>query len=171
MSDPWPYNLPIFRRSHRALSPNGNDSAEIQKAYEVSMSNPTCGTLQTDSGLELENCSPSFLWSDDSRYLAVPQFFRRFNLFRRQRIVIIDIEECCGYLSPEIAFYFQPESFKAGLLQATREPFKTKKMIQWQVPECLESFSRFEPHWKENAQQAMDANRSSSSQPPDNATR
>jgi len=41
MIDLWLYNLPIFRRSYRALSPDGNDTEEISKAYEVSMSNPS----------------------------------------------------------------------------------------------------------------------------------
>jgi len=154
MSDPWPYNLPIFRRDYIASSPNGSDYAEITGAYEVSMSNPTYGTLHTRSGLVLDYCSPSFIWSDDSRYLAVPQFFMRLKTFRRQRMVIIDTKARCAYRSPEVAYYYQPENFTAGSLTAIVEPFKTKKMIQWQVPECLGAFSRFVPQWNEEAQQA-----------------
>jgi hypothetical protein len=157
MTAPWPYNLPIFRRSHKALSPNGSDFAKISKAYEVSMSNPTCGALQTESGLQLKNCSPSFIWSEDSRFLAVPQFFTRFGFFRRQRIAIVDFHDRKGYLSPEIGHYFQPESFEGGILEATREPFHTKEKIQWRVPECFESFSRFRPHWNKIAQQGAPA--------------
>ena len=41
MDEPWPYNLPIFRRSHREVSPDGSVVAEIAQAFEVSMSNPT----------------------------------------------------------------------------------------------------------------------------------
>jgi len=159
MTDPWPYNLPIFRRSHIATSPNGSDRAEIKGAYEVSMSNPTYGTLRTASGLVLEYCSPSFVWSDDSRYLAVPQFFMRLKTFRRQRMVIIDTKERFGYRSPEVAYYYQPENFTAGSLTAIVEPCKTKKMIQWQVPGCFERFSRFVLPWNEEAQQVMDVNR------------
>lgn len=111
------------------------------------MSNPTCGTLQAESGLQLESCSPSFVWSNDSRYLAVPQFFRRFGFFRRQRMAVIDVRDRQGYLSPEVASYFQTESFEGGVLKATREPFNTKEAIQWAIPESLESFSRFKPIW------------------------
>ena len=158
MNESWPYNLPIFRRSHRAFSPDGEDWAEISKAFEVSMSNPTCGTLQTKSGLKLENCSPSFIWSDDSRYLAVPLFFHRFGIFQRQRMAIIDMKNRYGFLSSKIAFYFQPEAFYAGILEVTQEPFKTKEMIQWQIPESFEQFSRFTLCWVEDAQQGAAAN-------------
>ncbi len=147
MTDPWPYNLPIFRRNHRAPSPDGSDCAEITGAYEVSMSNPTCGTLHTTSGLVLEYCSPSFVWSDDSRYLAVPQFFMRLKIFRLQRMVIIDTRTRIGYRSPEVAYYYQPENFTAVSLTAMVEPFKTKREIRWQVPKCFEIFSYFIPQW------------------------
>ena len=73
----WPYNLPIWRRAHRASSPDAQIVAEIDAAYEISMGNPTCGTLRLSTGLELERCNPSFIWSDDSRYLAVPRYFNR----------------------------------------------------------------------------------------------
>ena len=91
MSDPWPYNLPIFRRAHRAESPDRSAVAEIDPAYEVSMSNPTRGTLTLSTGLRLDSCNPSFVWSDDSRYLAVPWYFVRLGIFRRQRIAIVDV--------------------------------------------------------------------------------
>src|SRR5439155_18064411 len=87
----WPYNLPIWRRSYRASSPDGRYVAEINPAWEVSMGNPTYGTLCLSAGLRLERCNPSFLWSTDSCYLAVPQFFRRFGLFRLQRLLVIDV--------------------------------------------------------------------------------
>lgn len=149
MIEEWPYNLAIFRRSHKAVSPDGNDHAEIEKAYEVSMSSPTCGALRTRSCFALEYCSPSFIWSDDSRYLAVPQFFTRFGLLRRQRIAIVDIKDRRGYLSRQIGFYYQPESFAEGVLSVTKEPFKKKETIQWKVPECFSQFTPFEAIWNE----------------------
>ncbi len=46
MNDPqWPYNLPIWRRFYRAISPDGRFIAQIDPAYEVSMGNPTGGIL------------------------------------------------------------------------------------------------------------------------------
>lgn len=64
---PWPYNLPIWRRSHRAVSPDGRIVAEIAQADEVSMGNPTMGRLLLSTGLEVPRCRPSFIWSVDSR--------------------------------------------------------------------------------------------------------
>jgi hypothetical protein len=33
MSEPWPYNLPIFRRANRATSPDSRIVAEIEQAF------------------------------------------------------------------------------------------------------------------------------------------
>jgi hypothetical protein len=141
MTVPWPYSLPIFRRAHRASSPNGTLVAEIEKAVELGMSNPTSGTLRLSIGLELDQCNPSFIWSDDSRYLAVPRYFVRFGFFRRQRIIIIDAAERKAFASPETAYYFQPESFAAGLLVVTREPARAATRVSWRIPGDLEQFS------------------------------
>ena len=142
MSDPWPYNLPIFRRSHRAGSPDGKIVAEIEGALELGMSNPTCGTLRLSTGLQLDQCNPSFIWSDDSRYLAVPRYFLRLGLFRRQRLVIIDTVDRKAFASPERTFYYQPESFVDGLLVVTKEPTRIAKRVAWRIPDEL---ARFRP--------------------------
>jgi hypothetical protein len=141
MSEPWPYNLPIFRRAHRASSPDGRIVAEIDEAFELGMSNPTCGALTLSTGLRLDHCNPSFIWSDDSRFLAVPRYFVRFGLFRRQRMVIIDPVERNAGASPETSYYFQPESFSDGLLVAIKEPHATAKRVSWRIPEDLERFA------------------------------
>jgi len=141
MSELWPYNLPIFRRAHRASSPDGRIVAEIEEAFELGMSNPTCGTLKLSMGLQLDRCNPSFIWSEDSRYLAVPRYFVRFGLFRRQRMVVIDTLERKAGASPEIAFYYQPESFSNGLLVVTKEPCFSAKSVTWRIPEELARFT------------------------------
>ncbi len=120
----WPYNLPIWRRAHRASSPDAQIVAEIDAACEISMGNPTSGTLRLSTGLELECCNPSFIWSDDSRYLAA---------------------------STETAYYYQPESFSAGLLVATREPFGSAKRVIWRVPEDMAGFKPVSAAWTEAA--------------------
>ena len=72
------------------------------------MGNPTIGELVLTDLPSLPRCSPCFIWSDDSRYLAVPQFFERFGLFRRQRMLILDTKDHKITKSREIAYYFQP---------------------------------------------------------------
>jgi len=140
MSVPWPYNLPIFRRAHRASSPDGKILAEIEEAFELGMSNPTCGTLKVSTGLQIDRCNPSFIWSEDSRYLAVPRFFVRLGLFRRQRMIVIDTVERKAVASPETAYYYQPESFSDDLLVAIKEPFHAAKRVSWRIPEELGRF-------------------------------
>jgi hypothetical protein len=153
MSEPWPYNLPIFRRAYRAVSPDGSTVAEINPAYEVSMSNPTIGVLTLSTGFQLDGCNPSFVWSDDSRYLAVPRYFHRLGLFRRQRLAIIDLVERRVVVSPQMAWYFQPESFSGGLLVATKEPARTPaRRLSWRVPDELAVFNVLPVAWPAAAQ-------------------
>src|SRR5436190_23130627 len=99
----WPYNLPIWRRFHRAVSPDGKLVAQIDPAWEVSMSNPTSGILCVSNGLHIPRCNPSFIWSDDSRFLAVPHYFNQFGLIRRQRLLVIWFEKRSVYASKQSA--------------------------------------------------------------------
>jgi hypothetical protein len=121
---PWPYNLPIWRRFYRAASPDEQRVAQIDPAYEVSMGNPTSGMLCVTGGPHIERCNPSFVWSDDSRYLAVPQYF---GFFGRQRLLIVSFEEKRAFASKETEWYFQPESFSHGQLLATINPFRSPR--------------------------------------------
>ena len=145
----WPYNLPIWRRAHCAISPDGKFIAEIKNAYEVSMSNPTSGNLHLSAGLEIEQCNPSFLWSDDSRYLAVPQFFARFGLFRRQRLLLINVHDKMVIAAPVFTYYFQPSSFSNGQLVVTKNPSRSAEEIVWQIPADLPQFKRVNITWRD----------------------
>lgn len=143
MSDlPFPYSLPIWRGSHSAPSPDGKLVAEISETREISMGNPTVGTLRISTGLELERCNPSFIWSDDSRYVAVPQYIVWFLLFRRQRIVVVDVRDGLAYGSPETTHYFQPESFERGRLVVKNNPHRGSEVTTWRVPGDLARFVR-----------------------------
>ena len=55
------------------------------------MSGPTYGQLHSDSALTIPRCSPVFLWSPDSQFLVVVQWWQRFGIFRRQRLLLLDI--------------------------------------------------------------------------------
>ena len=140
-----PYNLPIFRNYHRAVSPDGKLVAKIDPATEVSMGNPTSGFLCVSNGLHIEACNPSFVWSDDSRFLAVPKYIKRFG-FRRQRLVVIDFEKKVVHASKATAWYYQPESFTAGRLVVTPNPFGLKRRLEFDIPSDL-SKSFFHAWW------------------------
>ena len=112
--------------------------AQIDPAWEVSMSNPTSGTLCVSNGLHLARCNPSFVWSDDSRFLAVPQFFSWFGFFRRQRLLVIWFDKHRVYASRETAWYFQPETFAGGRLVVTINPTsQRKRQVEFHVPDEL----------------------------------
>ena len=108
--------------------------ALIDPAYEVSMGNPTAGMLCISSGPHIERCNPSFLWSDDSRYLAVPQFF---GLLARQRLLIVAFEDKRVFASKEKAWFFQPESFSCGQLTVTVNPFRSTRVLTFNIPSEL----------------------------------
>lgn len=152
MNYEWPYNLPIWRSSHEAISPDGKEVASMPLATEVSMGNPTAGDLMLQSGLRLPMCSPAFIWSGDSQYLVAPQFFARFGLLRRQRLLIIDLHKQIGYRSQEFVYYYQPESFDNGVLKVTKEPFKMKVTIEYRIPSDLSRFATFPLDWAHNDQ-------------------
>ncbi len=72
-------------------------------ASEISMSNPASGTLRLSSGLDIERCNPSFIWSDDSRFLAAPQWRYMLGLQLCKRIVLLDTAERLVYGSTALA--------------------------------------------------------------------
>jgi hypothetical protein len=139
----WPYNLPIWRRSFRLTSPNGRITAEIDNAIEVSMSNPTIGKLVISTGLTLENCNPSFVWSDDSKYLAIPQYSRNWLLGTgKQRLVVVDVAEQKGWRSRKLAYYIQLETFYEGQLTVTIDPTRKARTVTYDVPGILKAFEK-----------------------------
>jgi hypothetical protein len=139
----WPYDLPIFRRSFRAESPNGDTVAEMPSASEVSMSNPTSGTLHLSTGLTIRNCNPSFIWSEDSRYLAVPEWSMRAGLFRGQRLLVVEPATGRIFASPWMWGFLQPESFARGDIVVVRHPERRHpRRISWRIPDGLAGFTR-----------------------------
>lgn len=126
--------LPHWRRSFRAESPDGRFVAEVNPAWEIAMGGPRHGILCLSAGLHLPHCSPVFVWSQDSRYLAVPQFIASFWRGRRQQLLVIDVAERWIYRSVETARLFSPESFVDGRLTAIRNPHRRPTETAWQIP-------------------------------------
>lgn len=133
-----PYDMPLFRSAHRAVSQSGLQRAWIAHAPESSMGNPTLGTLELSDGLVLEHCNPSFLWSDCSRYLAVFEVPRAGFLFAG-RMAIIDTQMRTIWRSQNYRCWLQPESFVGGALLASRHFKQDARLEQWRVSECFRS--------------------------------
>ncbi len=145
-----PYNLPIWRRHYEATSPDGKFVARIDPAHEISMGNPTSGMLCISSGPHIPRCNPSFVWSDDSRFLAVPHYFRRLGWFLRQRLLMVDFGRRRTYASKMTAWYFQPETFAGGILIASINPFHANQSVKFNVLVDLElAFTDFWVPWPE----------------------
>ena len=140
--EPWPYNLPIFRRAFRATTPDGQLQAEVSQADEVSMSNPTIGVLKMSGGLVLKDCNPSFVWSDDSRYLAVPQLSRLLGCFFAVRVLVVDTRARTVFASRRFRAWLQPQSFVSGRLVVCVNPGGSSREARWDIPSDLESFKR-----------------------------
>jgi hypothetical protein len=108
-----------WRSSYTAKSPDGSLTAEIEHAREHSMGNPTIGTLQVHGVCEIPRCNPAIMWSQDSRYLAVPKWHRKFGLLLSQRIVILDFASKELLTSKFTRWLFIPKMFQHGRLELT----------------------------------------------------
>lgn len=148
---PWPYNLPIWRRYYQSTSPDGRLVARIDPAYEVSMGNPTSGMLCISNGLHISRCNPSFVWSDNSRFLAVPQYS---GWFRRQHLLVIDFNSQRIHTSKMTTWYFQPETFIGGVLDVFINPFHSKRKVEFKIPSDLDQvFKVVHVAWPEMSQE------------------
>ena len=115
--------------------------AEIEDASEVSMGNPTIGTLVLSNGLEVEKCNPSFIWSDDSSFLAVAQYTSSWlGGTGKQKLLIINVLENSAWRSPKLAHYVQPESFKDGSVSVTINPFRKPEVRQFSLESIEQNF-------------------------------
>ncbi len=107
-------------------SPDGQITAVIDDANEVGQGAPTHGTLVLSNGLTFEGCNPSAVWSDDSKFLAVPQWTRA----RRQRLMVISIEkQSVGYAS-DIFNVLELHSFFAGKIKGIDSPIHQPREIE-----------------------------------------
>jgi hypothetical protein len=101
----------------------------------MGMSNPTCGLMCVTGSPHMERCSPSFVWSDDSRYLAVPQYSA---FLQRARLLVLSFEEKCVFASKDRVWHFQPESFSHGQLLVKIDPFRsTVRVMTFNIPSEL----------------------------------
>lgn len=107
------------------------------------MGNPTAGVLCISSGPHIDRCNPSFLWSHDSRYLAVPQFFN-WGPIRRQRVLVVSFAEKRVYASRSTAWYFQPESFFSGTLIVSINVSRTTREKMFRIPDELQTAFRLD---------------------------
>jgi hypothetical protein len=128
----WDYSLHL-------TSPNGRITAVIDKASEFGQGSPTTGILKLSNGLTFEGCNPSAVWSDDSKFLAVPQW----TVKNRQRLLVISIEQASVGYAPDIYSVLELRSFSRGKIKGIDSPvYKPREIeidlseIQWKGKEA-----------------------------------
>jgi hypothetical protein len=123
---PWDYECDL-------PSPNGKLRAEISSAHEIAMGAPMWGKLKISSGLELDRCNPSIVWSDDSKYLAIPAWTSR----RNQNLVIVEVESGTIYRTKEEFRVLELKSFKDGIIEGVDSPLYQPKEIRISLLDIL----------------------------------
>lgn len=139
MSEPWPYNLPPWRRKVEAVSPDGEITATIEHAAELFMSGPTAGDLVLTTGIRVPMCSPCPVWSSDSLLLAIPQWRYRFGFLERERILLIDprartICQISGWYELVIL-----ESLDQDKLKLTISPLSGARAVELDLSTCAKA--------------------------------
>jgi hypothetical protein len=110
-------------------SPDGKLTATIDNAQEVGMGAPTRGTLVISNGMSYQRCNPSIVWSDDSQYLAVPQWTH----YRNQRLLVISLkQESSGY-APGLFRVLELHSFLNGKIKGIDSPIYQPREIEIDV--------------------------------------
>jgi hypothetical protein len=120
----WDYSLNL-------TSPNGQITAVIDKASEVGQGAPTYGTLKLSNGLTFKGCNPSAVWSDDSKFLAVPQW----TAVHRQRLLIISIEQASFGYTADIYHVLELHSFSRGKIKGIDSPIHKPREIEIDLSE------------------------------------
>jgi len=88
------------------------------------MGAPTSGELKVSNGQRAESCNPSIVWSDDSRFLAFPQWFNRM-----QRLVILDTDSARRAFAPDSYRVLELHSFSQGIVEGVDSPIHEPRRI------------------------------------------
>jgi hypothetical protein len=122
--------------SAECISPDGLYRAIIYQASEVGMGAPTSGTLviceNRQSGQVLSRhmfCSPSFVWSSDSRAIAAPQWTQN----REQRLVVISVPSGQVSAAPGEFSVLELHSFDDGVVRGVDSPVYMPKRVERHV--------------------------------------
>jgi hypothetical protein len=119
--DNSPWNIDV-----KLKSPDGKHLAKIENAMEIAMGAPTSGLLKITTGFELDHCNPSMVWSDNSKYLAVPQWTKN----HQQRLVLISVENSKVAYSPKKYKVLQLHNFSNGIVKGIDSPIHEPKPFE-----------------------------------------
>ena len=120
IDDPVSTETPISPWSYSAflVSPDGKFAAKFEYGSEVCQGGPTYGVVTLSNGMTFDGCNASFVWSTDSKYLAVPQWTH----YREQRLLVINVEERTFKLLPEVFQVLELHTFTDGVVEGIDSP-------------------------------------------------
>jgi len=104
------------------------------------MAGPTKGILIIEGLFQIPDCSPTFVWSNDSQYLAVPQWKYWFR--RRERLLILDANEKSIHASRSIYQLLILNDFDDGILTGIDSSLWKPKQVKVSVCEALAKYKR-----------------------------
>lgn len=108
------------------ISPNGQITAVIDKASEIGQGAPTNGILKLSNGMTFQRCNPSAVWSDDSKYLALPQWTER----NMQRLLVISMEKASVGYAPDIFRVLELDSFSGCKIKGIDSPIHKPREVE-----------------------------------------
>ena len=114
-------------------SPDGRFRAAIEEANEVGMGAPTSGALTLSTGARLEACNPSAVFSDDSEWVAVPQWTRE----RGQRLLVVGLVSGRIGRAPETYRVLELASFEGGVVRGVDSPIYEPRAIEVPLAELV----------------------------------
>jgi hypothetical protein len=128
IDDPVSRETPISPWSYSAflVSPDGKFTAKFEYGSEVCQGGPTYGVVTLSNGMTFDGCNASFVWSTDSKYLAVPQWTH----YREQRLLVINVEDQTFELLPEIFQVLELHSFQEGVVEGIDSPVYKPKLVR-----------------------------------------
>jgi len=110
-------------------SPDGRTTATIEDAMEIAMGGPTFGRLTLSNGMFRESCNPSMVWSEDSEYLAVPQWTKE----RAQRLLVISVVRRSARYAPSEYRVLELRAFRNGKIRGIDSPIFMPQAIEVDV--------------------------------------
>ena len=135
-------SISAWAPSAESKSPTGLHIAKIEVAMEVAMGAPTDGPLEvfiyknrSEPIIKVDSCNPSFVWSEDGKFLAVPQWDMRD---RTQRLIIIDVEKRHTNPIPGQFHVLQLESFENSIVKGVDSPIYMPKSVEIDVTKCIQ---------------------------------
>jgi hypothetical protein len=139
--EPFPYNLPPWRARFELRSPDGRWLAKMTKTQEFLMSSPREGVLEIVGPMRfnISRCMPAFVWSEDSRILAVPQWRVWARLGQRLLLVAVDAGQV--FRSRRTFKLFIPERFSEGMLVGSDLPLSEPSPVSVSVAEMMATSS------------------------------